>query len=259
MWLVAILAVALTASSAMAQSGTWSKLWSKSVGNSQGGGFADIYAYANINTASTVLPCRGYVDGYANVYLWNWTKQIAYVRGDGELRNDVGRLWGNVKIMGSTVYAPDFSYNLYYSRSYSWTPSYTFFSHSYYFTVCLIPCSIEGSIGGNPRASAYGYVSPTRLDLRANAGAYAWGSIAGGVGIPYLAHFKLGTTLNVCNSACTGTASLRWTSRSGSLDATFQALSADFWYEYTYAIFWGDKVVFANYSTPVETKNLWTL
>lgn len=256
--LVALVMVA-AAQASFAQSGTWSKLWTKNVGNSQGGGYADLYAYANINTASTTLPCQGYVDGYANAYLWNWNKQIAYVRGNGELRNDVGRLWGQVKVMGSTVYAPDYSYNLYYSKSYSWSPSYTFFQNEYYFTVCLIPCSIEGSIGGNPRASAYGYVSPTRLDLQANAGAYAWGTAAGAVGIPYLAQFKLGTTLKVCNSSCAGTASLRWTGRTGKLDASFTALSADFWYSYTYAIFFSGGETFATYSTPTETKNFWTL
>lgn len=259
MWVVAILAVALTATSAMAQSGSWSKLHGVNIGNSQGGGYADLYAYANINTASTVLPCQGYVDGYANAYLWNWNKQIAYVRGNGELRNDKLRLWGQVKVMGSTVYAPDYSADLYYSKTFSWSPSYTFFQNEYFFTVCMIPCSISGAIGGNPRANAYGYVSPTRLDLYAKVGAYAWGTAAGAVGIPYLAQFKLGTTLKVCDSGTSGTASLRWTGRSGSIDASFTGLSADFWYSYTYAVFFKGGETFATYSTPTKNWNLFTL
>ncbi len=258
-WLVALLGLALTVASAMAQNGTWSKTVSKSVGNSQGGGFADVYAYANINTASVYLPCQSYVRGRANVYLWDWYKNIANIRGHGEVRNDKGRLWGYMSVMGSTIWNPDYSVDLYYSEHFSWYPSYTFFSHSYYFTVCCIPCSIEGSIGGNPRIRSMGYFSPTRLDLNVNAGAYAWGSIAGGVGIPYLAQFKLGTTLKVCDSGCRGTASLRWTGRCGSLDATFNGLSANFWYEYTYAIFFSDHVNFAKYTTGTELKNLLTL
>lgn len=211
--------------------------------------------YGGSPTPHDILSIK--VQGRARASLLTYTRELIYAQGVVKSDNDIGELYGTLRIMEYTIGTYSKTFPSTASGNYSFgSGSRTFFDADSTFWVGPVPVTVSGSIGGGYSFDIYYELNVKRAKL--HGGPRAWGNGNAWAGVDlWLAGAGVGANIKVLDAYLKSQmlAAFLSFSYSGSMDVVINPLAVDF---YINAWLWDWKFyeTLAKWSTASYTYNL---